>query len=85
MEAKAKRLGATQLRPSWRRHKKLAVLYQGRWIHFGQLGYSDYNIHRDDDRRDAYRKRHRAILLRDGRPAYTVKTSPAFWSWHLLW
>ena len=85
MDAAAKSLGATELRRSWRKGKKWAVLYRGDWIHFGALGYEDYTTHHDDDRRASYRRRHRAILLSDGRLAYTVKTQPAFWSWHLLW
>jgi hypothetical protein len=85
LRAKAKRLGATELRPSWRRGKKLAVLYHHRWVHFGAAGMSDYTQHRDPERRERYRRRHRGILLADGRPAYKVKTSPAFWSWYLLW
>ena len=85
MEAKARALGATSLSPSWRRNKKLAVTYRGRWIHLGQLGYDDYTTHRDPVRRANYRRRHRGILLADGRPAYTVKTTPAFWAYHVLW
>ena len=85
MDAAAKSLGATDLRPSWRKGKKLAVLYQGKWIHVGALGYEDYTTHHDDERRASYRRRHKAILLRDGRPAYTVKTQPAYWAYHLLW
>ena len=85
LKAKALRLGATDLRSSTRENKKLAVYYNGRWINFGALGYEDYTTHHDDDRRASYRRRHKAILLRDGRPAYTVKTQPAYWSWHLLW
>ena len=86
LKFEALRLGATDLRQSWRAGKKYAVLYQGKWIHFGALGYGDYyTTHHDDERRASYRRRHTAILLRDGRPAYTVKTQPSFWSWHLLW
>ena len=85
LKSEALRLGATELRPSWREKKKLAVLYRGEWIHFGALGYDDYTTHHDPVRRAAYRKRHKGILLLDGTPAYTVKTQPAFWSWHLLW
>ena len=85
LKIEALRLGATDLRQSWRAGKKYAVLYQGKWIHFGALGYDDYTTHHDPVRRAAYRKRHKAILLRDGRPAYTVKTQPAYWSWNLLW
>ena len=85
MHAAAKSLGATDLRRSWRKGKKLAVLYHGEWIQFGALGYEDYTTHHDDDRRAYYRRRHKAILLRDGRPAYKVKTTPAFWTYHILW
>ena len=85
MDAVAKRLGATDLRPSWRKGKKWAVLYRGEYIHFGAVNYEDYTTHRDPVRRASYTRRHRAILLRDGRPAYTALTQPAFWSWHLLW
>ena len=80
----ALRLGATDLRPSWRKGKKIAVLFQGKWIHAGALGYDDYTTHHDPVRRAAYRKRHRAILLLNGLPAYKDKKQAAFWSWHLL-
>ena len=73
MEAKAKRLGADELRPSWRKGKKWAVLYHGRWVHFGAVGYEDYSQHRDPARRESYRRRHAGIYLKDGRAAYTVK------------
>ena len=85
LEQKAKRLGATELRPSTRKGKKYAVLYQGKWIHFGATGYEDFTEHKDPARRANYRRRHGAIKLRDGRLAYTVKSSPAYWSWTLLW
>ena len=82
---RARQLGSTALRRSWRQGKKFAVLYEGKWIHFGGKGYEDYTEHQDDNRRASYRARHGAIKLADGRLARTVKTSPAFWSWELLW
>jgi len=85
MEALALSYGASELRPSWHKHKKFAVLYHGHWIHFGDNRYEDFTQHGDEARRAAYRKRHRAILLADGRPAYKVKTSPSFWAYHLIW
>ena len=85
LEQKALRLGATELRPSTRKGKKYAVLYQGKFIHFGATGYEDFTEHKDPARRANYRRRHGAIKLRDGRLAYTVKSSPAYWSWTLLW
>ncbi len=85
IRSKALALGATDIRSSWRAHKKLAVLYNGKWIHFGDNRYEDFTAHKDPERRAAYRKRHRAILLKDGRPAYLVKESPAFWAYRILW
>ena len=85
LEDRARQLGATALARSWRKGKKWAVLYRGEWIHFGAQGYDDFTEHRDEKRRASYRARHGAIRVRDGRLAHTVKTSPAFWSWELLW
>ena len=85
MESRAKKLGATELRPSWRAGKKMAVLLRGRWIHFGQRGYEDFSQHGDPARRESYRRRHAGILLADGRKAYKVKTTPAYWAYNLLW
>ena len=85
MEAAAKRLGADELRPSWRKNKKMAVLYRGRWMHFGAKGYEDYTTHGDEKRRQAYRKRAAGILTADGKRAYLDKTRPAFWAYYLLW
>ena len=79
---KAVRLGATELRPSRRAGKKWAVLYEGKWVNFGAVGYEDYTQHKDPAN---YRRRHGAIRLKDGRLAYTVPTLPSYWSWHLLW
>ena len=85
LQQKARRLGATELRPSARKGKKYAVLYGGSWIHFGATGYEDFTEHKDPARRANYRRRHGAIKLKDGRLAYTVPTSPAYWSYNLLW
>ena len=85
LRAKAKRLGADELRPSWHKMKKWAVLYKGKYIHFGQRGYQDFSQHGDPARRESYRRRHAGILLADGRKAYKVKTTPAYWAYHILW
>jgi len=74
------------LKRSTRKDKKwMVILKDGSKKHFGAYGMSDYTIHKDPARRDRYRKRHSKILLKDGRPAYTVKGTPAFYSWFLLW
>ena len=85
LRAHAKRLGATEIVPSWRAGKKWAVKYKGRYIHFGAAGMSDFTKHRDPARRESYRRRHEGILLADGRRAYMVKTQPSFWAYRLLW
>ena len=41
IERRARALGAAELRESWRKGKKYAVLYRGAWIHFGAAGMSD--------------------------------------------
>lgn len=47
-------------------------------ISFGARGMSDYTIHKDKDRRERYRNRHRSDRIND-------PFSPGFWSWHVLW
>ena len=85
MEAKAKRLGADEFRPSWRAGKKFAVLYKKKWIHFGAVAYEDFSQHGDPVRRASYRRRHAGILLANGQPAYKDKTKPAYWAYYILW
>lgn len=41
--------------------------------------------HLDENRRRRYRQRHSKILLKDGRPAYTVPYTPAYFSYYYLW
>ena len=55
MHARARALGADELRPSWRKNKKYVVKYKGKYIHFRQRGYEDYTTHHDPVRRAAYR------------------------------
>ena len=41
------------------KHKYVAIFDNPyKVVYFGQLGASDYTIHHDEDRRDAYLKRH---------------------------
>ena len=82
---KALRHGASEFGVSNRRNKKFYVVYNGKSIHFGAKGYSDYTKHKDKERRDRYRARHKKIKLKDGSLAYKNKNQPAYWSWTLLW
>lgn len=47
-------------------------------VSFGAAGMSDYTIHKDKDRRERYRNRHKRDKIND-------PYSPGFWSWHVLW
>ena len=85
VKRKAKALGATEAGISERKGKKYYVVYKGQKIDFGAKGYSDFLEHRDKERRDRYRKRHKAILKKDGKPAYLDKFSPSWWSYRILW
>ena len=52
-------LGKTAiLKPSTRQGKKYMIYDpNGKWIHFGQLGYEDFTKHRDEKRKDNYLRR----------------------------
>jgi hypothetical protein len=47
-------------------------------VSFGDSRYEDYTIHKDKQRRERYRNRHRNDKLDD-------ITSAGFWSYHVLW
>jgi len=77
--------GATEFGLSNRKHKKYYVLYNRKKIHYGSRLYQDYTIHKDEQRRINYKKRHRGITLRTGEPAYLNKNQPAYWSYWTIW
>jgi hypothetical protein len=47
-------------------------------VSFGGAGYEDYTMHKDKERRERYRIRHRKDKITD-------PTKPGFWSWWVLW
>jgi len=64
------------------RHKLVALFRDGnktKKTYFGAVGYSDYTIHKDKDRRERYRIRHKKDL-RTGDP-----TRAGYLSYYLLW
>ena len=85
LKKKALRLGASDLRKSKKKGKKYDVIYNGKVVSFGHSKYQDFTQHKDKERRDRYRARHSKIKLKDGRLAYRVKGTPAYFSWYLLW
>jgi len=85
LKRKAYYLGAEDIVDSWRQNKKYAVYYNHKWIHFGDLRYDDYTLHRDLDRRHNYRSRASRITNQYGEYTYRNKNYANFWAYHLLW
>ena len=77
--------GATKFGVSTKGNSKYFVIYKGKTIHFGSRIHKDYTFHKDSERKERYRNRHRGILKKDGTPAYLDKTKPAYWAWWILW
>jgi len=68
-----------KLRISTRKNKKYMIENSdGKWIHFGQMGYEDYTLHKDKERRKAFKNRNKAW---QNAPIY----SPRFLSYFILW
>jgi hypothetical protein len=75
------------------RHKFKAVFPEGRTVHFGAKGYSDYTIHKDATRMKRYVIRHggrsapgaRGTRSRRENWGRTGMYTPGFWSRWLLW
>lgn len=70
------------IKKSTRKEKKLMVILPSKKvIHFGNTGYSDYTIHKNDKRKYNY------ILRHKGRENYNNSgiNTAGFWSYHILW
>ena len=80
--------------------KKYRVVVNNKTIDFGSSLYQHYKDlipkdqggqlwthkdHNDPKRRDNYRKRHRGLLRKDGKHAYKIKYTPAWFSYNFLW
>jgi hypothetical protein len=85
LEREAVNRGASKFGISTKGNYKYYVIFNGRTIHFGHRHMSDFTFHNDLERRKRYRARHSKVLLKDGRPSYKVKGTPAYFSWNLLW
>jgi len=66
---------------STRKNKKYMIEYKGKTIHFGQDGASDYTIHKDPKRKEAYINRHKK---RENWTKSGANTA-GFWSRWILW
>jgi hypothetical protein len=70
-----------QLNPAYessRKDKKYMVFDGNKMVHFGSSKYQDYTKHKNEKRRDNFRKRKH-------RWANSPKYSPSWLSWNLLW
>lgn len=85
VNTRAKKYGYGKIYYSTRNDKKFMTRYKGKLVHFGAMGYEDFLDHKDEDRRQNYRKRHRGIRNKDNKESYRVKGSAAHLSYHLLW
>ncbi len=84
LDAKAKKLGATEIGISKAKNKRFYVIYNNKIINFGLNTGQTFIDHKNKQIRDAWFKRHSKIL-RSGSPAYKNKESPSFWSYRILW
>ena len=83
---KAKSLGIKgDIVKSSKQNKKYDLVIGNKKISFGAKGYDDYLDHNDEKRRKNYRARHSGIINKDGRKAISIKNSPAYLSYNLLW
>ncbi len=76
---------SVEIKPSKAKNKKFTAIFyddQGKKIKTAQFGdsrYEDYTMHKDKQRRDRYRARHKGNL------AKTTYMSPAHLSYYILW
>ena len=76
---KARDMGLNTIQVSTRKDKKYMVYSSNKkLVHFGQMGYEDYTKHKDNKRRDNFKKRN----IKWG---YAPKYTPAWLSFWLLW
>jgi len=53
--------------------------------HFGDSRYQDFRQHKDEKRRESYRKRARGIKNKKGEYTYLDKNTSNYWSFNYLW
>ena len=85
MDLKAKNLGASAFGVSKAKGKRYYVIYHNKIINFGSKTGSTFIDHHDTNKRRAWRARHSKIKNKQDQSVYKLKSSPSFWSWHLLW
>ena len=84
-EKALKMTGVTDFGKSETKGKRFYVIYNGRRINFGGQTNNTFIDHGDTKKRDAWRKRHSQIKIKNGQFAYLVKSQPEYYSFNLLW
>jgi poly(3-hydroxyalkanoate) synthetase len=73
------------VKKSTRKNKKYMAIVDGRKVHFGQAGASDYTIHKDNARKQRYINRH----IKREKQFWTHKRAnllrASYWARWLLW
>ena len=79
-------LDYSTLKKSTRKGKRFSIIHNNKIIHFGAYPYSvgTYLDHGNENIKNQWRARHSKIM-KNGKPAYTDKESPEYYSWHILW
>lgn len=85
LKEKAIKLGATEFGVSKRKDKKYYVVYDSKKINFGSAEGKTFLDHKDEKKKENWKKRHSKIVDKDGVPFYTKKNSAEHWSYYLLW
>ena len=60
-----------KVKPSTRKNKKLDVFKEGKKVaSIGDIHYDDYTVHKDEKRKENYKKRHNNYRHKVGTPSY---------------
>ena len=81
VRSRSSKLNIIILKKSTRPEKKYMVIVDGKTVHFGASGYSDFTIHKTPSRKNLYELRHKS---RENWKKSGIKTA-GFWSKWLLW
>ena len=85
LKEKAISLGASDFGISKVKGKRFFVVYNNKKINFGSDFGQTYFDHGNKQTKKAWYARHARIKDKEGRQVIKLKTSPSYWSAHLLW
>ena len=65
--------------------KYVVTLQNEKRVNFGSSKYEDYLVHKEEERRQKYLKRAKAIKNKQGKLTFENPQSANYWSINLLW